>query len=226
MMVWTLTQLLTFHDDLELEGLVREHADLIMNKFWNPDYGISNEILQHDYSRIPGLEGRMNPGHSLETLWMVMFETLRVRNGTTFYIAKERIRRIIEMCWDYVFEGFCDTGYNVFGTKDYPPGPVYEIKTMWAHTEVLIACMSTLEYTGDIWAKEWFERAWAYTIRTMTTDHGVWGQAVDRFGKNKKRQSISIYRRGNFHQPRALLYNLLSLNRMIKNNGKLTPFPL
>ncbi len=226
MMVWAITQLLSFHQDNELDGLVREHANHIMNDFWNPEYGIANEHLQHDYSRIPGIETHMNPGHSLETMWMVMFEALRVRNGTTFYIAASRIRRIIEMSWDYIFDGFCDTGYDVFGTKDHPPGPVYDIKTMWAHTEVLISCLTTLEYTGNVWAKEWFERAWAYTMKTMITDHGVWRQAVDRLGKNKKRAGITIYRKGNFHQPRALMYNLLTLNRMIKNNGKLTPFPL
>ena len=226
MLVWTITQLLSFHDDPKLDELVREHADLIMNKFWNPDYGISNEILEHDYTRISGTECSMVPGHTLETQWMVMFEAMRQRNGTMFYILKTRIRRILEMCWDYVFDGFCDTGYNVFGTSEYPPGPVYEEKTMWAHSEILIACLLILEYTGDVWAKEWFERAWAYTIRTMTTDYGVWRQAVDRFGENKKREGISEYRKCNFHQPRALMYNLLSLDRMIKNNGKLTPFPL
>ncbi len=226
MMVWTLTQLLSFHDDPQLNELAQEHTDIIMNKFWNPDYGIVNEVLQHDYSRVPGMEDHMIPGHSLEAMWMIMFEALRIRNGTLFYIQKQRIRRILEMCWDYVFEGLGDGKFNVFGTSEYPAGPNFEVKTMWAHTEVLIACMTILGYTGDVWAMEWYERTRAFIHRTMTTDHGVWRQAVDRFGNDKKREGISTKRKGNFHQPRYFMLNLLSLDRMIKNNGKLTPFPL
>ena len=32
-------------------------------------------------------------------------------------------------------------------------------------------------------------------------------------------------RKGNFHQPRAMMYNLLSFDRMIENKGALTLFP-
>ena len=226
MMVWTLTQLLSIHDDSQLEALVREHADHILNDFWNSDYGITNEILFHDYTRIPSISGHFSPGHSIETLWMVMHEAIRVRNGTTFYICKSRIRRILEMGWDYVFEGLAGSAYNVFGSENTCAGGNFDVKSMWVHTEVLIASMLILEYTGDVWALEWYERARKFTLRTMPTGFGVWRQAVDRFGKNKKRSGISIYRKGNFHQPRYMMYNLMSLERIIKNNGKLTRFPL
>ncbi|MFC1508644.1 AGE family epimerase/isomerase [Candidatus Omnitrophota bacterium] len=226
MMIWTLTQLLAFHDDSELDAVLTEHVDHVMNDFWNNDYGISNEVLNYDYSRIPSQAAHFSPGHSIETLWMVMHETLIHGHGTRFYICKNRIRRILEMGWDYVFEGLGDTRYNIFGSEDHCQGGVFDIKTMWAHTEILIATMLTLEYTGDVWAIEWYERARKFTHRAMTTDHGVWRQAVDRYGKDKKRAGISIYRKGNFHQPRYLVYNIMSLERMIKNKGKLTAFPL
>jgi mannose/cellobiose epimerase-like protein (N-acyl-D-glucosamine 2-epimerase family) len=97
---------------------------------------------------------------------------------------------------------------------------------MWAHCEILIACLTILEYTGEVWAKEAYERARAYTLKTMAnTGHGVWRQAVDRYGKDLKRVGISPKRKGNFHQPRMLMKNILSLERMIHNAGKLTPFP-
>jgi hypothetical protein len=84
-----------------------------------------------------------------------------------------------------------------------------------------------LEYTGDIWAKEWYERTREFTLRTIAnTGIGVWRQAVDRYGENLVREGISPFRKCNFHQPRCLMQNILSLERMIKNNGKLTPFPL
>ncbi len=221
-----LSQLLTYHEDSRLQELQREHVDLIMNRFWNPDFGIANEFLEHDYSRIPGAESHMFAGHSLEALWMVMHEAVRTKDRTLFNTAKNRVRRIIEMCWDYVFEGLGSGDFFVFDTTDHRRGPRYEVKTMWAHCEILIACMTILEYTGEVWAKEWYERVRAFTLRTMPTPHhGVWRQAVDRCGKDLKRVGVSGKRKGNFHQPRYMMLNLLSLERMIKNRGKLTPFP-
>ncbi len=225
MLVWTLTQLLPLHDDPALAGVLKEHVDHIMNDFWNPDYGITNETLYHDYTRIPSLAGQFTPGHSIETLWMVMHEALRTGNRRLFDECKFRIRRFVEMAWDYVFEGMGDTGYHVFASADTPAGPVLDIKTMWSECEILVAAMLTLEYTGEVWALEWYERARAFTLRTMTTPCGVWRQAVDRLGNDRQRTGISIYRKDNFHQVRYQMYNLLSLDRIIGNGGHATPFP-
>lgn len=226
MTIWPLTQLLSFHDDPALEAIQREHVGHIVNDFWNPDYGITNETLYHDYSRIPEVEQTMAPGHSLETLWMVMYEALRTKDRGLFDICKNRVRRLVEMNWDYVYEGWGTNSFRVSATESHPQGPSFEVKNMWAHTEILIACMTALEYTGEVWAKEWYERTREYAIRTMAnTGHGVWRQAVDRYGNNLKRSGISEYRKGNFHQPRYMMMNLLSLDRMLQNNGRCTPFP-
>ena len=221
-----LSRLLADHDDPRLEELQRRHVDLIVNKFWNPDYGIVNEYLRHDYSRMPGAESYMFAGHSLETLWMVLVEALRIKDRALFVKMKDRIGRLIEMCWDYVFEGWGDGDFFVFDSPEHRRGPQFEIKTMWAHCEVLVACLTVLEHTGEVWAKEWYERARAFTLKTMPVEgHGVWRQAVDRRGKDIKRVGISNKRKGNFHQPRMMMLNLLSLERMITNRGRLTPFP-
>ncbi len=226
MMVWTLPQLLEVEHDSMLDELAREHLDCVLNRYWNNDYGISNETMYHDYTPIPELAASTAPGHSIETHWMAMTEALREKNGTTFSILKNRIRRLTEMSWDYIFEGSGDGAYHVFATEDRGAGPVLDLKTMWAHCEILLGTMMSLEYTGDVWAKEWYERCRDFSHRAFVTDHGVWRQAVDRYGKDKKRGGITIYRKGNFHQPRYFIYNLMALDRMIKNKGKLTPFPL
>lgn len=226
MMVWTLPQLLEIDNDPWFDALAREHLDHVMNHFWNNEYGISNETLYHDYSRIPAHSHRTAPGHTIETQWMTMLEAIREKNGTHFYTLKNRIRRMIEMSWDDIFEGIGDTDYNVFKTDSAPAGPNWEMKTMWAHCEVLVGTLMTLEYTGDVWAKEWYERARAFTYRAMDTKFGVWIQAADRYGENLKRPGISEYRKGNFHQPRYMMMNIQALDRMIKNKGKLTQFPL
>ena len=81
-MVRMLTQLLSHHPDPQLEDLPKQHVDLIMHKFRNPSLGITNERLLHDYSRIPGYEAHMFSGHSVETMWMVMFEAKRWEQTT------------------------------------------------------------------------------------------------------------------------------------------------
>ena len=226
MVVWILTQLLSFYNDPAMEKLQREHVGHIMNHFWNTDYGIVNENLYHDYSRIPDHDRYMMTGHSLETLWIILNEALRIRDRELFAMAKNRFRRLVEMSWDYVFEGCGTTAYYVFDTPDHGTGPDFSLKDMWTHTEILIGCMTILEYTGEVWAKEWYERARAYVLMTMAnTGIGIWRQAVDRFGVNAKRPGISIYRKCNFHQPRCLMMNMLSLDRLIRNNGRITPFP-
>ncbi|MHB9027320.1 MAG: AGE family epimerase/isomerase [Candidatus Latescibacterota bacterium] len=225
MMVWVLPQLLEFHQDSRLDELAREHLDHILNHYWNSDYGISNETMYHDYTRIPSHAATTSPGHTVETQWMAMTEALREKNRTAFNTLKDRTRRMIELSWDYIFDGMGDSRYYVFDTPEHPAGPVFDMKTMWAQVEITIATMMTLEYTGEVWAKEWYERSREWTWRVMSTDCGVFRQAVDRYGVNKVRPGIPATRRDNFHEPRYYLMNILALERMIRNKGKLTPFP-
>jgi N-acylglucosamine 2-epimerase len=221
--LWILTNLLSFYSDEWLRELQEEHINHIMNHFWNPEYGIVNEYLFHDYSRITACKSIMAPGHSLEALWMVMHEAIRRNDGKLFETAKNRIRRLIEMNWDYVFEGMATEEFIVFTSGGKCLGPAFDLKAMWAQTELLIATLSILEFTGETWSKEWYERGRNYCLKTMAnTGTGVWRQAVDRFGNDKERPGISIYRKDNFHQIRYLMMNLLSLERMIKNNLKLS----
>ena len=194
-----------------------------MNHFWNPGYGIVNENLFHDYTRIREYESVMFTGHSLEALWIVLYEALRKKDKQLFDTVKNRIHRLIEMDWDYVFDGMGTEEYNVFSHKGKCQGPTYDLKVMWAHTELLIATMTIFEHTGEVWAKEWYERGRKYCMKTFTDKEcGVWRQAVDRFGTNKQRPGISIYRKDNFHQIRYMMMNLISVERMIKNKGKIS----
>jgi len=107
-----LSQLLSHHPDQELESLAAREVDLIMNRFYNPEYGIANEYLSHDY----------------------------------------------------------------------------------------------LNTVAD-------------------NDIGVWDQAVDRLGNKIPRKEYHPKRKGNFHQPRHMMLNIESLERMLANRVQLTRFP-
>jgi N-acylglucosamine 2-epimerase len=219
MIVWVLTNLFGFQKDPELEKLQDEHINHIINDFWNPEYGINNENLFHDYTRLPSYESEMYAGHYLETLWILLYDALRRNDRQLFTAIKKRIRRLIEMSWDYVFDGMGTENYYVFSSDGNCQGPEFDLKVMWAHTELLIATMTVFERTGETWAKEWYERGREYCLKNMAnTGNGMWRQAVDRFGRDKKRPEISIFRKDNFHQVRYQMMNLLSIERMISRN--------
>jgi len=127
-----------------------------------------------------------------------------------------RIRHLLEMTYDYVFEGLGDGDYFMFEGPKHGPGPDFSVKTMWAHCEALVATMMALEHTGATWAAEWYARLRAFTLRVMAVrDCGVWRQAVNRMGNDVKRVGVSTKRKDNFHQVRYLMMNLLSLERML-----------
>ena len=202
--------------DSRFEALRRQHIEFVMRNFWNSEYRIVNEYLRHDYNRCPGTDVHMLTGHAIETLWLVMAEAQRCRDQELFETAAERVRHLLEMCWDYVFDGLGDGNFQVFGTKSQQRGPGYDVKTMWAHCEAMVACMMVIEHTGASWACQWYERLRTYTLRVMPVPgHGVWRQAIDRCGKNVKRIGVSAKRKDNFHQARYLMLNLLSLERML-----------
>jgi mannose/cellobiose epimerase-like protein (N-acyl-D-glucosamine 2-epimerase family) len=208
--ICTLTGLLARHRDPRLEELQQRHVELVMRKFWNPEHRIVNEFLRHDYSRAPVADTHMLTGHTVETLWIVMAEALRRGDKELFDEAAGRVRHSLELCWDSVHGGFADGNFRV------GRGPDYNVKTMWAQCEAMIACMMILEHTGAAWAREWYERVRTFTLKVMPVPgHGVWRQAVDRPGKDLKRVGVSAKRKDNFHQARCLMLNLLSLKRML-----------
>ncbi|MEX0329826.1 MAG: AGE family epimerase/isomerase [Puniceicoccaceae bacterium] len=215
MFLWVIPQLLELSPDPILEEVLSEHLELLHSKFWNPEFGISNEILEHDYARLPTQAGFMVPGHSIEAQWMGMLAARRLGKADMEANFRDRMRHLIEISWDEEFGGTCDTAYHAVATDGHPAGPVMDIKTMWAQTEVCIGTMLAYELSGETWARDWFNKSWFYLQETMTTPHGVWRQAVDRQGRDKQREGISPYRMGNFHQPRCLMYLMQSIRRQM-----------
>lgn len=216
-----LTRLLARHADAELESLQRFHLGAIMNQFWNPEFGIQNEYLRHDYSRARGADTHMFTGHSVETLWIAMQAALRRGDHATFNTAIQRIRRILDLTCDRESGGFADSNYFAVADARHPQGPDFSIKTMWAQCEAMVACTMILEHTGEAWSREHYEHVREFTLRTMQRpEHGVWRQAVDRFGKEVPRAGVSTKRKDNFHQVRYLMLDLLALERMLAHASR------
>lgn len=221
--IWLLSQFLTHTRNRKFEEILDEHISLVMEKFFNPKLGISNEYLKYDYSRIPGYDDYMLAGVSIETMWIIMLEAIRSKNPPLFEDAKNTIKRYLEITWDYVFEGLGGEHFYVFDGPGRTREKLYGIKSMRSHCELMIALLHILEYTGESWAQEWYERVRIYSIQRFATDYGVWRQTVDRFGKEIKPVGILEKTRDIYHQSRWLMLNLLCLDRLIDQKGNPSP---
>jgi mannose/cellobiose epimerase-like protein (N-acyl-D-glucosamine 2-epimerase family) len=210
------TQMLAMHADQEIEGVARRCVDALVDHHYNPAFGLNNELLNHDLSRPDNEYAQLvYTGHSIETLWMVLHEAVRRGDRKLFETAAERFRRHLEVAWDDVYGGVLRNLMNVeqnLWTLD---------KVLWAQEEVLIGTLLMIEQTGASWAREWFSRTWNYVQeRFPLKRYGspIWIYAGDRqvaYDEYLRRPK----RIENFHHPRHLMLNLLSLERMIKRDG-------
>lgn len=223
----TATQILRRWRDAEIEEIAQKAVNAVMNKHFNPDIGLNNEDLHFDFSRIRGEENKSLLGHSIETLWMVMDEALRINDLKLWELGAERIRRHIEVGWDDVFGGLAqwinvDQGGYVWPVEK-PVGTDLEfrfvgeyqyMKPLWALNEVLVACLNVFERTRAEWASRWFGRA--QEIIDTKYSRKAYGQpGYMLFADRRMRPQPHVSRQDNYHPPRQLMLNLLALDRML-----------
>ena len=154
-------------------------------------------------------------GHAIETLWMVLYEAARLRDRQLFDITAERFRRHIEVAWDDVYGG-------AFRSLEHVDKNIWKVdKALWLQEEILIGTLFIIEHTGAQWAKEWFNREYTYVREKFPLkQYGfpIWILYADR----KVTFEQHYDRVGNFHHPRHLMLNLLSLDRMIACDGNVS----
>lgn len=203
------TQMLEMRADDEVEAIAARCVDAITNHHYNPQFGLINELLNHDLSRPDNEYAQLvYTGHCIENLWMLLSEAVRRRDEALFDKLALWLKRHIEVAWDDVYGG-------VFRNLQHVDRDVWVVdKVLWAQEEVLIGMMLLIERRGYEWAVEIFRRTNDYVREKYPLkQHGspLWIYASDRqvsyqtFLKMPKRVE-------NFHHPRHLMLNLLSLN--------------
>lgn len=223
LMVAMLTPLLNDKRNFKLDDIVEEHVRNLTNAFTHPYLGITNEYLLHDWTRVPGSEDHMYTGGAIETQWILLMEALRQGDRRQFDAGAAAILRYISLGWDDVFEGFGDGHFYVFDGPERTRDKLLGVKTMRSHADILLATMHIIEFSGAAWAVEWFERTAAYYFRCFDTATRGVQETVDRFGNTLPYTGASAGVRDIYHTPRHLMMNILSLDRMIANKGKLSP---
>lgn len=212
------TQMLNFNSDPEIEKIASRCVDALINQHYISDYKLMNEVLNHDMARAGGSFSQfVYIGHAIESLWMVMAEAIRTKNKQLFDLAAERFKFHIEVAWDDVYGG-------VFHCLNHVDNNIWKTdKALWAQEEVLVGLMMIIEHTGAKWAKEWYTKMWNYVTDKFPLEqygYPIWLLYADR----KVIFEPHYNRVGNFHHPRHLMLNLLSINRMIERENKVSGF--
>jgi mannose/cellobiose epimerase-like protein (N-acyl-D-glucosamine 2-epimerase family) len=210
------TTLLRHRHDERVLAVADRCLDAVMNRHWNPEFGLNNEILAHDFSRPPNDLARfVYTGHGIETLWMVMDEAVRRKDRALFELAAARLRRTVEVAWDGVYGG-------VFRSlNDVDKNLWFTDKVLWAQEEALIGMMLAAEHTGNAWARRRFAKLYNYIHEKWPLakyGFSLWDNATDR----KVTFVLHSNRIENFHHPRHLMLNLLAASRLLANGGRVS----
>ena len=156
--------------DAEMQSLLDQAIDNVINRHFNPEIGLNNEVLNRDFSRTKDHETKCQPGHSVETLWMIAEEALRRGDRKLWDTCSERIQKHLDVGWDHVYGGLSECvnvdhgeyvwpNYTPIGTKLVfeSVGEYFYVKPLWALNEILVATLNIVEQTGAEWAARYFE---------------------------------------------------------------------
>jgi N-acylglucosamine 2-epimerase len=207
------TQFLEIESDPDIQKIADRSVEAIMKHHLNPDYGLINEGLNHDFS-LPNNEWAQFSylGHGIETLWMVMAEAVRRKDAGLFASATQAFKKSATVATDPVYGGY-------FRSLDNVSTHTFKLdKVLWLQEELLNGTMMLMEHTQDEWARERFAQTYAdiqekYLHPELAFIVESGDRTMARFSKNRAEH---------YHHPRRLMLNLLALDRMIKRGGKVS----
>mgnify|MGYP000926881618 FL=1 len=207
------TQMLMHEPDEDLEKLAARCVDAILNHHVNAEYGLTNEVLNHDFS-LPDNEYAQHSitGHGLETLAFVMFEAGRLRDRNLFRSAEKVFKKIVDVCADHVYGGYFHTLQQV-DNYIWSTG-----KSLWCQQEVINGALFLIEHTGDEWAMRHFERANSHIFeKYFNPAHKFW-----HFGGDRKMVNRNVSLMEHYHHARQFVRGLLTFERLIERGGRIS----
>lgn len=154
-------------------------------------------------------EGRLfNPGHSIETAWIVLHMLRRAPDEAMRAMALDALEGSLTLGWDERFGG-------ITYVMDLLGRPTLQLestmKLWWPHAEALYALvLAALTDDAARWLP-WLERVDAYTYaRFPDPEHGEWFGYLERDGEPALTSKGGNYK-GCFHVPRALLFSVQAI---------------
>jgi N-acylglucosamine 2-epimerase len=210
------TSMLEVRPDKEVEALADRCVEAILDKHYNRDFDLINEVLDHDFGRKDErLAQFVYTGHAIETLWMVLYEAVRRKDKALFDRTAAAFKRHCDVAWDDVYGGLFRS------LNDVDKNVWFVDKVGWLQQEGLIGSMCLIEHTGDPWARNFFAKLHDWVMDKFPLKkygYPLWIDGSDR--KVTFNKGDGTRRAENFHYPRYLMLNLLALERMIKRDGR------
>jgi N-acylglucosamine 2-epimerase len=191
-------------------------ADTIFTRFMQPDGRICELLPRRAEDRASLLARHVNPGHSLEALWMLLTVAARERRRDWLDRATAAVNAAFRLGWDEERGGLL---YYVDGDGGPPRGEAREggrersvrnawsHKLWWVHSEAIYAALLCHRLTGNAEALAWFERVFDYTWQTFPHPDraiGEWIQIRDRDGRPLE-QVVALPVKDPYHIARNLL---------------------
>jgi len=176
-----------------------------------------NNYINHDLSRSEDAKhSELGAcGHATEATWMIMYEAIRTKNKPLFDNAAEKFRRHALVSRDDVYGGYFNDLVNVDEN-------IWQLsKISWAQAFILINSLYIVEHTGTEWANDVFTDQFNWVQEHLPLKkHGyaMWLEARDR----KATFIPHASRKDNYHHPRHLMLNLMSLRRIVANTGNVS----
>jgi N-acylglucosamine 2-epimerase len=181
-------------------------------RHYDPERRIFRENVARDGRDLSALpEGRLfNPGHAIETAWILLHMLELLPNDAVQQIALDAILGSLELGWDEPYGGIL---YFV----DLQGRPTLQLeatmKLWWPHAEAIYALVLAYTRTGDPRFLAWLERVDAYTYsHFVDAEHGEWFGYCERDGSLALSSKGGNYK-GFFHVPRALLFSIQAIQQ-------------
>jgi len=220
-------QILERESDPEITEITDRAIDAVIHKHYNPEFGLNNERLNRDFTRPPEEATKCNFGHSVETLWMVMEEARRRGDDGLWETCAERIQHHLNVGWDWIYGGLAMWINVDHGGYEWPvegvPGTDLEFravgeynhtKTLWALDEILTATLLIHERTGAPWARDFFDRTQQLIDEKFSMKAKAGQPTYVLFADRAATAPASSTRQDNYHRLRALMLNLVALERL------------
>lgn len=194
----------------------RAAAARIFDRFMLPDGTVLELRTSDDRPEDTVMARHINPGHTLEGLWMLLTVAVRELNPAWLARAHQAVRRALEHGWDEEHGGilyYVDRAGGALtgaaGTSEYEARvrASSDTKLWWVHSEAIYATALSYRLSGDEKMREWFERVWDYSFRIFPHPDpaiGEWIQIRDRRGTPLERV-VALPVKDPYHVARNLI---------------------
>lgn len=210
LVMWELGQTI---DEASYREVALAMTEDVFQNFYRFDRDLLLERVANDNREYPPPFGTtVVPGHVIECMWFQIHIARDCGNQAAISECCRLIRRHLELGWDNDYGGIRHAIDADGRTEAGWPFP--DAKLWWPHVEALYACLLAFEHTQDENFLDWYQKVHDYSFAHFPTSYGEWTQKLDRFG-HPFEGTPSLPVKDPFHLPRALIYCLEVLDRLV-----------